>query len=115
MTSFQDNPYQFLPQPPAYDPSEYEGNFLQALLGDPDPQVHTKAEISALLAANQSAVGLVTLYNGAACVVYDHLAVTRRVVVNGVRTTIADWNISLYLPAPENTIGAVTTYLSSLP
>lgn len=116
--SFQDNPYQFLPQPPEYEAPEYEGDFLQAILGVPDPQVRTKSAIQGILNTEQSAVGLVTIHDDTTAVIYSHTSVRRRVIVNGVRTTIQDHIVGLYVPSEidgKNVIGSVTTYLSSLP
>jgi len=113
--AFQDDPYQFLPQPPEYEAPEYEGDFLQAILGVPDPQVRTKVEIQNILLASQSAVGLVTIHDDTTAVIYSHTVVTRRVVINGVRTTVQDYVVGLYVPNPDRTVGSVTTYLSSLP
>lgn len=116
--AFLDDPYQFLPQPPDYEYLEFQGDFLEAILGVAEPPIRSKTYIENLLTANQSAVGEATPYNGINCVIYAHAPVTRRVVINGVRTTIQDYTVSLYTPSEsggQDVIVPVTTYLSSLP
>lgn len=111
MATLQEDPYQFLPQPPTFQPLEYEGSFFEAVLGDADPPLKQASQVNA--------IGDATTINGSAAVVYELEETTRRVVIEGERKRIPDTRVRYYAPATnpdgQNVIHSGVAYLSQLP